>query len=152
MAHNALSQACKKLNQDVTYHHFKMDTLATALTLITNDCFMTSLDLKDAYYSVPICEEHRKWLRFQWRGRLFEYNALPNELASAPMLFTKLMKPVYASLRAKGHISTAFLDDSLLVGITRERCMQDVLDSLETLQSLGFTCIPPGQCLSLIHI
>ena len=63
------------------------------------------------------------------------------------MLFTKLMKPVYASLRAKGHISTAFLDDSLLVGITRERCMQDVLDSLETLQSLGFIVYPTKSVL-----
>ena len=136
----------QKLNQDVTCHHFKMDTLATALTLITKDCFMASLDRKDAYYAVPICEQHRKLLRFQWRGCLFQYSALPNGLASAPRLFTKLMKSVYASLRTKGHMSTAFLNDSLLVGITRERCMQDVLDSLETLQSLGFTCIPPGQC------
>ena len=136
----------QKLNQDVTYHHFKMDTLATALTLITKDCFMASLDLKDAYYSVPIFDEHRKWLRFQWKGRLFEYNALPNRLASAPRLFTKLMKPVYAPLGAKGHVSSAFLDGSLLVGITRDRCLQNVLDTLKHCGHWVSLCIQPSQC------
>ena len=35
----------KKLNESVSYHHFKMDTLETALKLMTENCFMTSLDL-----------------------------------------------------------------------------------------------------------
>ena len=44
----------KSLNKSVTYYHFKMDTLETAIRLMTPCCFMTSIDLKDAYYSVPI--------------------------------------------------------------------------------------------------
>ena len=55
----------KRLNEEVTYHHFKMGTLATALALVNNNCYMASLDLKDAYYSVPIRKEHRKLLRFE---------------------------------------------------------------------------------------
>jgi hypothetical protein len=49
----------KALNQFVSYHHFKMDTLDTAITLMRPGCFMTSIDLKDAYYSIPIALEHK---------------------------------------------------------------------------------------------
>ena len=53
----------KRLNKHITYHHFKMDTLQTALLLVTPNCFFASIDLKDAYYSCSIAPEHRKFLR-----------------------------------------------------------------------------------------
>ena len=42
----------KNLNEYVAYHHFKMDNIQTVLKLIRPGCFMASVDLKDAYYSV----------------------------------------------------------------------------------------------------
>lgn len=104
------------LNEDVAYQHFKMDTLTSALSLITKSCFMASIDLKDAYCSVPIHPEYKKLLRFKWGEHRYEYNAFPNGLSCAPRKFAKLLKPVFATLRGKGHVSTAFLDDSLLFG------------------------------------
>ena len=47
----------KKLNECVENFHFKMDSIHMALKLITKDCWMASLDLKDAYCSVPIHPE-----------------------------------------------------------------------------------------------
>ena len=44
----------KSLNQYVSYHHFRMDTIWTAVHMMTPGCYMASIDLKDAYYSVPI--------------------------------------------------------------------------------------------------
>ena len=58
----------KKFNQHIPYQHFKMNTFEKALTLIRNDMFMCTSDIKHAYYSVPVAEEHRKFFRFQWRG------------------------------------------------------------------------------------
>ena len=51
----------KKLNEFVENYHFKMDNIHTALKLITRDCWMASLDLKDAYYSVPIHPDSQKF-------------------------------------------------------------------------------------------
>ena len=98
----------KRINGKVTYHHFKIETLNTALKLIGEGCFMASIDLKDAYYSLPIHEEHKKLLRSEWKMQVFELNARPNGLALSPRQFTKLLKPIFASLRKKGHISTSF--------------------------------------------
>ena len=88
-----------------------METLQTALKLITPGCFLASIDLKDAYCSVPVAEEQRKLLQFQWKGQLWQYVCLPDGIDMAPRKFTKLLKPVFACLRGKGHISTAVLDD-----------------------------------------
>jgi hypothetical protein len=30
---------------------------------------MASIDLNDAYYSVPMAAEHQKYLKFSWQGR-----------------------------------------------------------------------------------
>ena len=62
----------KHFNNYVTYRHFKMDTLSTVTQLMSPQCFMASLDLKDAYYSIPIAPQHRKFLRFEFNGQLLQ--------------------------------------------------------------------------------
>ncbi|PFX11931.1 hypothetical protein AWC38_SpisGene24189 [Stylophora pistillata] len=48
----------KPINEFVDYHHFKMDTFHTALTLVRRNCSMASVDLIDAHYSILIATEH----------------------------------------------------------------------------------------------
>ena len=83
----------------VANHHFKMDILVTALALVTPVCWFLSLDFTDTYYSVSIAFEHRKQLRFQFDGTLFEYTAIPNGLGSGLRLFTKILKVPVAHLQ-----------------------------------------------------
>ena len=90
--------------------------------LISKNCYFASADLCDEYYSVPIATEHRKCLRFTWKQQMYKFTCLPNGHACAPRLFTKLMKPVYATLRSAGFISVAYIDDSLLISDTAEHC------------------------------
>ena len=71
----------KRLNESVENYHFKMDNIHTALKLITKDCWLASLDLKDAYYSVPIYAESQKPLKFSYKGKLFQFTAFPNGLS-----------------------------------------------------------------------
>ena len=40
---------CHRVYEHVTYHHFKMETLRSIVKLVEKDCFMASLDIKDAY-------------------------------------------------------------------------------------------------------
>lgn len=49
----------KELNESIVYRHFKMKSLQSALRMITKDCYMASIDLKDAYYCIPIAEKHK---------------------------------------------------------------------------------------------
>ena len=108
----------KAFNEFVEYHHFKMDTLESAIRIIKPDCYMASIDLKDAYYTVAIAEEHQKYLKFLFDGKLYQYTCLPNGLSSAPRIFTKLLKTAYAYLHKLGHLSLGYVDDSYLQGDT----------------------------------
>ena len=104
-----------------------MDTTQTALKLIRLGCYMASIDLKDAYYSVPVADEDRKLLKFQWGDRYFHFTCLPNGLACAPRLLTKLLKPVYTHIRSMGHTCMGHIDDSLLVGYEFTVCKKNFL-------------------------
>lgn len=56
----------KKLNGSVKYEHLKMDTLWMVIRMMKPKCYMASIDIKDAYYSVPIAETDKKYLKFEW--------------------------------------------------------------------------------------
>lgn len=132
----------KGLNQFVTYHHFKMDTLHSILKLVERNCFMASLDLKDAYYSVAVNRSDRKYLRFIWQGILYQFTCLPNGLSSCPRTFTKLLKPPLTVLHKLGHITASYIDDLFLQGKTYEQCVSNVLDTFLQFEELGFIIHP----------
>ena len=132
----------KEFNENVEYHHFKMESIQSVINMVTPNCFMASIDIKDAYYSVPIAPEHRKYLRFKWKGKLLQYTCFPNGLACCPRLFTKLLKPVYASLRQTGDEIVPYIDDSYLQGDTEQECWQSVKKTALLLQDLGFIIHP----------
>ena len=63
----------KSFNKNVEYHHFKMDTLHSILKLVRKNCWMASVDLKDAYYSCPVALRNQKYLKFSWKSQLYKY-------------------------------------------------------------------------------
>ena len=137
----------RKLNEAVEYHHFKMDTLTTAVSLMKPSCYMASVDLKYAYYSIPVDSSHRKYLRFYWGGHPYQFPCLPNGLAEAPRKFTKLMKIPFSHLRKEGFINSAYIDDSYLQGDTYEECARNVKCTVRLMDSLGFTIHPSKSVL-----
>ena len=128
-----------ELNKCIHYEHFKMFNLKTALDLLEPGMWMASADLTDAYYSVPICQSQRKYLRFRWKGFMFEYQVLPNGLSPGPRIFTKLLKPIYAEMGESGHICFPYLDDSFVVGRTEQICEAGIIKLVHLFQKLGFT-------------
>ena len=141
----------KKLNKSVEYHHFKMETLKQALTLITEGCWFASLDLKEAYFSIHIKEESQEFLKFIWKGQLYKFTVFPNGLACCPRIFTKILKPVMAYLHQKGFISTIFIDDTLLMGDSEFECIRNVQASLDIFQKLGFVIHPTKSILTPVR-
>ena len=135
------------LNKHLKYQHFKMDNIHTASKLISTDSYLASVDLQDAYYSVPIHPSHRKYLKFCWKGQYWQYKALPNGLSSAPRLFTKLLKPLLAQLRQQGHTVVCYLDDTLIIGDSVEQTARAVKAVTQGLEKLGFLIHPEKSVL-----
>lgn len=137
----------KSFNANVTHHHFKMDNIWSAIRLMKPGCYMASIDLKDAYYTVPICKEHQKFLKFHWKGNLYQYVCFPNGLALCPRKFTKLLKPIFSILRQQGHISVAYIDDSWLTAENFTLCVRNVIDTTTLLDKVGFIIHPEKSVL-----
>lgn len=132
----------KRLNEYVKSDHFKMDTLKSAVKLMKPGVYFASCDLRDAYYSIRIRQESRKYLQFFWDNKCFQFTCLCNGLKLGPMYFTKLLKCVFSQLRKKGHINTGYIDDSLLQADTYSDCEKNVQDTVYLFDGLGLTVHP----------
>ena len=73
----------KRLNLSVKYQHFKMETLDDVLNVIKPGVWMGSIDLKDAYYSIPVHSDFQKIFTFTWDQKYYQFAALPNGFGPA---------------------------------------------------------------------
>lgn len=99
---------------------------------------MIKIDLKDAYFTVPVSKQHQPLLRFMHGGLRYQFSCLPFGLGPAPRLFTKLLKPVVALLRRLGLRLLIYLDDIIVFNQTQEGIVRDRDSTLWLLQPLGF--------------
>ena len=146
----------KELNSYVTYQHFKMEGLYLLKHLIQTGDWMIKIDLKDAYFTVPVSKPHQPLLRFMHRGLRYQFSCLPFGLGPAPRLFTKLLKPVVALLRRLGLRLVIYLDDIIVFSQTQEGILRDRDSTLWLLQHLGFvinwkkSVLHPAQCMEYL--
>jgi len=128
----------KNLNKECDTYHFKIESIKQVIHMITPGCFLASLDIRDAFYSIPIYIEHNKFLKFMWLGVAYQFEVMPNGYVDAMRIFTKILKPVFAHLRELGHTSVIYVDDSLLGGDTFVECKENVMITRSLLEELGF--------------
>ncbi|XP_071160985.1 uncharacterized protein [Mytilus edulis] len=102
------------LNKFLIVPHFKIETNRSIRASILPGMWTTSLDLSDAYFHIPISQTYRKYLRFVWNNKVFQFKALPFGLSTAPLAFTKIMQAAIAHLHSLSIQIHSYLDDSLL--------------------------------------
>ena len=125
-------------NAHIAVSHFKMDTLAKTLTLVTPFCYFCSLDLADAYLIVGMDPHYYKFLRFIWKGQLMEFVCMPFGLKESPFRFTKLAKAPLSVIRQAGFTISAYLDDFLNCEFDYDTCNEAICYTYNVLVSLGF--------------
>ena len=80
----------KSFNKNIEKQHFKMEIITSILKLVTTNIYFTKADLKDAYYTIPILEEHQKYLNLLTK---FIYINLTAYLMVIAMVHRNLQKP-----------------------------------------------------------
>ncbi|XP_069612747.1 uncharacterized protein [Ranitomeya imitator] len=97
----------KKLNSFIKNDTFKMESIKSTIKLLFPNCMMGGIDLKDAYYHLPIHDRYQKFFRVAVaiKGKIchFQYAAMPFGLSTAPRIFTKVILEVMAYLLKKRH-------------------------------------------------
>ena len=105
----------KPLNQFIKKQKFKMATLQSTIQDVNSGDWLVSIDLKDAYFHVPIHPSHWKYLRFAVGNDKCEVMVLPFGITTAPRVFTKMMAPAAEYIRKEmGLYNTPYLDDFLM--------------------------------------
>ncbi|KAK2891979.1 hypothetical protein Q8A73_017644 [Channa argus] len=127
------------LNQFMVVRRFHMLTTASVLRSMRPGDWLSSVDLKDAYFHIPVAMQHRKFLRFSFLGVRYQYNCLPFGYSLAPRTFSKCLETALAPLRAAGMRVLFYLDDLLLLAPSREQALLQMVDLVTHLSSLGFT-------------
>jgi len=127
------------LNEFVRKESFKMEGLKDVRNILKKGDWMVKLDFKDAYFHIPMAEEHRRFIAFKWKGVPYVFNCLVFGLTSSPRIFSKVMKAVVAYLRAQGIRMIFYLDDWLILAETKEKLMQQLQMVIKILHELGFT-------------
>ena len=146
----------KNLNSFVEAPYFKMEGINTLKSLLQKGDWLVKIDLKDAYFSVPVSQEHRRFLCFQVEEKLYQFTCLPFGLASAPWVFTKTLKPIAALGRELGMRIVVYIDDILLMAESQEKARDQASGFVHLLQCLGFTInrektvLEPTQCLEFL--
>lgn len=128
----------KRLNLCIEAPHFKLEDYRLVKKLMFRNCFFTSIDLKDAYFLLPIQEEDRKFLCFSFQSKTYQFRCLPFGLNIGPYVFTKLLKPVLELFRRNGLLCVAYLDDILFLGRSERECNSNARKAVAILTNLGF--------------
>ena len=109
-----------------------MESLQNVLELIRPGVYMASIDLKDAFYSIPVHKKHQAYSTF-FVDEYLKFVCMPNGYGPAMRLFTKISKISFSILREKGFLSVVYVDDSYLQGDDYEDCFSNVLNTIEFL-------------------
>ena len=137
----------KKFNKFVNYKHFKVESINNVINLINPNVFIGPIDLKDAFFSVPLHNDHQIYLKFIF-GNLFQFTSMPNGYGSAMRIFTKISKVPFGHLSSQGHNSVVYVDDSYLQGDTYQACLANIVDTIKLLRELGFVIHPDKSVLT----
>ncbi len=112
------------LNRSVSRLKFRMLTVKQVVSQIRSEDWFVTIDLKDAYFHVSILPSHRKFLRFAFSGKAYQYRVLPFGLALSPRTFTKCVDAALAPLRLQGIHILNYIDDWLIVAHSEQMAVR----------------------------
>ena len=113
------------LNKILRIHKYTPPNVQDFVNLAHGCKYFTTLDIKDAYYSIPVRPADKHMLTIATPLGNFQYNFLPMGLATSSCYYQRLMNEVVAGLPNV----FAYLDDIIAMSQTKEQHAQ-LLDKL----------------------
>ena len=78
------------LNSFISKVHFRMEGVRDLKAMLQTNDFMASIDLADAFYSIPLHPISRNYVTFELNNQRYAFNVLSFGLSSSPRIFRKI--------------------------------------------------------------
>ena len=127
-----------RLNTFLHVEKFKMETPESIRTSLIPGEWVSLIDLSDTYLHIPIHPNSRKYLRFCYKSLVFQFTSLPFGLATAPQVFTMIVKEVKLMALSRGLRIHQHLDDWLIRSQSQEEAQVNTQAVVDLTQSLGW--------------
>ena len=145
----------KNLNAHIHAPHFRMFTASSVLSSVRKGCYVFKIDLQDAYLHVPIHPGSRKYPRFAFENKVYQFRVLPFGLNTAPQVFTRLGHTVTGYLHRQGISVIPYLDDWLIHHPDRQVLLRQLTQDLQFLWirlclDLGEASLPESKAWEIV--
>ena len=126
------------LNTFISTPGLKMESLSKILPHIVQGMWASSLDVTDAFMSVKISPLFQKYFCFVLNELAYIFLRHLFGLTTALRAFSRLMRAIKRCLRAQGVQVSSFLDDFLMLVVSRALCELHTKWTADHLTWLGF--------------
>ncbi|GJP42026.1 hypothetical protein CLOM_g1629, partial [Closterium sp. NIES-68] len=106
--------------------------------LVQEGDWLFTIDLKSGYHHVDIHPAFWQFLRFSLQGQDYQFHSLPFGLATAPFVFTQLIKQLTKRWRSRGIRLIQYVDDILFISATRMKALHNRSIIIANLAAAGF--------------
>lgn len=118
----------RKLNKVTKKDAYPLPFISSILDKLRDTLYLSSLDIKSAYWQVPVAQESREYTAFSVPGRgLYHFKRMPFGLTNAPATWQRLVDQVLGpELEPNVFV---YLDDVIVVSNSFERHLE-ILDTI----------------------
>lgn len=126
-----------------TWTEFTYESVDNVTAAMGKGDFLATVDIANAYRSVSIRPDHRKYMGLRWKvgdqEQFFYDTRLCFGQKCAPFIFSTLTNFVVACMKDRGYQRTfCYLDDFILIGDSFESCQEAQLTLIRLLGEMGF--------------
>ena len=103
---------------------------------VTGAKVFLQLDLRNAFLTIPLAKEDKKFTAFRYKGRMYQYRRLPFGLVNSMTIFINTMENTLKNL---DHCVISYVDDIVVFSKDEETHYKNLDRVLRTLHEAGLT-------------
>ena len=146
------------LNRYLIIPRFKMESALTIQRALRKDKWIISIDVKDAYFHIQVHKAFRHYLLFAYQNTVYQFRVLPFGVATAPYIFTRIVKAMAAQFRVRGIQFHHYIDDWLIVADSPQKAIDHARHVIQLATRLGWipnwekSCLTPTQVFEYVGV
>ena len=123
------------INRFTEFNAYPIQRIDEQINKIARGKVFSALDLKSAYYQIPLFEKNKPFTAFEANGKLYQYSPLPFGVKNGVPAFQKIMDDVIESHKLTG--TFAYLDYITVVGKNQQEHDKNLQVFLDTAKALN---------------